>query len=464
MEIVVAMLALSGLVWLAVAMQRANLIAVLLAVLIAGYVVGHNFWNTHLGAAPVTLDRLALFAAVALLAVQWRWSALPPMRITPTDWVVAATVLWLTLSAFWNQADAGVLPEPPLGRLLASYWIPTAIYFLARQVAVDSRTVWQLLAALAALGTYLAITALAESAELWSVVFPRYIADPMLGLHFGRARGPALNSVSLGIYLSVCFWATWFLRPKLSRPLQLVAMAIMVLMAIGVFLTYTRSTWIGFVLSGVVVLAIQLPRSWRLPALGSATAAALIALPFAWNHLMGLEREGSASDARHSVSQRAAFTYVSWQMFKDHPLTGVGFGRFYDQKLPYLSDRSQSFELESIRELHHHNTFLGVLTETGLLGLTGFCALLAGWTRTAWRLVRSSDVQSDDRKLGLLCLAVLAIYISSALFHDLSHLPNEQVVLFLIAGLTVAAECGHAVAATSVRRSAQLSHASLGTA
>ena len=62
--------------------------------------------------------------------------------------------------------------------------------------------------------------------------------------------------------------------------------------------------------------------------------------------------------------------------FAINPVFGVGFGRFYDRKLPYLSDRSQNFELESIRPLHHHNTLLSVLTETGLVGLAAFVAML----------------------------------------------------------------------------------------
>jgi multidrug efflux pump subunit AcrB len=65
-------------------------------------------------------------------------------------------------------------------------------------------------------------------------------------------------------------------------------------------------------------------------------------------------------------------------MFCDHPVFGVGFGRFYDRKLPYLSDRSQNFELESLRPLHHHNTLLSVLTETGLVGLAAFIGLFVG--------------------------------------------------------------------------------------
>lgn len=461
MQIVIAMAAMAAAVWLAATARRASLIALLLAVLMVGYIAGHTFWNVKLGPAPLTLDRLLLLAAAVLFAVQWRLSALPPLRLAPIDWAVAVTVAWLTLSAFINRPAEGVLPEPPLGRLLASYWIPAALYFLARRVPVDGRAVSQLLAALTCLGAYLAITALAESAEQWSFVFPRYIADPALGLHFGRARGPALNSVSLGVYLSICFWATWLLRPHLARPMQLVTLALMVLMAIGVFLTYTRSTWIGLALSGLVMVALQLPRSWRLPALGGAIAATVLIVPFTWSQVVGLKREGSASESRHSVSQRAAFTYVSWQMFKDHPLAGVGFGRFYDQKLPYLADRSQSFELESIRGLHHHNTFLGLLTETGLVGLAGFCAMLLGWGRCAWRLVRSPDVTCDERQMGLLCLATLAVYFPSALFHDLSHLPNEQVVLFLIAGLTVAAECCHGATAALMAPRARVVSAKL---
>jgi len=50
-------------------------------------------------------------------------------------------------------------------------------------------------------------------------------------------------------------------------------------------------------------------------------------------------------------------------------------GRFYDRKMPYLSDRSQEFELESLRPLHHHNTLLSILTETGMIGFAAFALL-----------------------------------------------------------------------------------------
>jgi O-antigen ligase len=105
--------------------------------------------------------------------------------------------------------------------------------------------------------------------------------------------------------------------------------------------------------------------------------------------------------------------------------------------LPYLSDRSQEFELESLRNLHHHNTLLSLLTETGMIGLTAFLALLFAWARGGWSLVRDEGLSRWQRSQGLLMLAVLVTYLSSALFHDLTLLPSQEWILFLAAGLTM---------------------------
>jgi N-acetylglucosaminyldiphosphoundecaprenol N-acetyl-beta-D-mannosaminyltransferase len=124
-------------------------------------------------------------------------------------------------------------------------------------------------------------------------------------------------------------------------------------------------------------------------------------------------------------------------MFRDRPLFGVGFGRFYDRKLPYLSDRAQSFELESIRPLHHHNTLLSVLVETGLVGFAAFAAVLVVWVREAWRLAHIGAQAPWMRAQGILMLALLASYLCSAVFHDLTLVPSQHWLLFAFAGLTV---------------------------
>jgi O-antigen ligase len=211
----------------------------------------------------------------------------------------------------------------------------------------------------------------------------------------------------------------------------------MPVIVLAVFFTYTRSTWIGLVTSGAIVAAFQIPRHLRWPAfwLGGLLGGAVMMA--SWSSVVDLEREGTGQESHHSIDQRESFAYVSWKMFEDNPLFGVGFGRFYDRKLPYLSDRSQDFELESLRPLHHHNTLLSVLTETGIVGIAAFISLLAAWVRMAWSLAR--DVQTSDwqREQGALMLAVLVTYLSSAVFHDLTLLPQQEWLLFLFAGLTL---------------------------
>jgi O-antigen ligase len=402
-------------------------------------VLGYYFWNAHVGPLPLTLDRLLLIGMVAAFVAQWRWGRIERKPLTGTDWLLAAMLVVLTASTIF-AGTPDVLPKQvssPMWRLVMSFLVPATLYWVLRQAPLSHRAWCTWLAVLTGLGVYLSLTAVAEVANAWGLVFPRYIADPKLGIHFGRARGPDLNSASLGVYVTMCLWCAWTLRPQVSRAWQLVLLASIPLMALAVFFTYTRSTWIGLLASAAVVGFLELPRAWRLPLFSLAGLAGMLVAAVAWNDVVGLEREGSAGESHHSVDQRTSFAYVSWQMFRDNPVLGVGFGRFYDRKMPYLSDRSQQFELESLRELHHHNTLLSVLVETGLIGLAAFVAVLVALARNAWQLARDPRIEGWMRSQGVLMLAVLVTYLSSAVFHDLTLLPSQQWLLFAFAGLTM---------------------------
>jgi O-antigen ligase len=439
MPIVVILVLLAGLVWGLIYARVGSLAVGGAALLAIAYVLGYNFWSQHVGPLPLTLDRVVLVGLVAAFVAQWRWGRLESKPLCGSDWLLFLLLAILTASTLLAGKPDVIAPDAftPMWRLVMSFVVPGVLYWIAREAPLSHRA-WKFsLATLAILGIYLALTALAEITQQWSLVFPRYISDPALGIHFGRARGPELNSASLGVYLTVCLWCAWFLSRDVKRGWQFVLLGAVPLMAIGILLTYTRSTWLGLAASAAVVAFVQLPKNWRVPLFSIGALAGMLVAAVLWQDVIGLKREGSASESGHSVDQRTSFTYVSWQMFKDHPVFGVGFGRFYDQKLPYLSDRSQEFELESIRGLHHHNTLLSLLTETGMLGLAAFLALLAAWGRGAWSLVRNAALPRWQRSQGLLMLAVLVTYFSSALFHDLTLLPSQEWVLFLAAGWTM---------------------------
>jgi exopolysaccharide biosynthesis WecB/TagA/CpsF family protein len=439
MPVVFTVLALAAIVWIAICVHRASLAFCCSLLLVASYVLGYEFWHADAGPLPITLDRLILGGILGSFAIQWRLGRLTLRPLSCCDFLLLTTVAFFIVSALISgQAEFSEGATSKWGRLATSLVFPALLYFILRQAPLCRDDWSRLLTLLVVLGCYLSITAFFEIAGLWSLVFPRHIADPNVGIHFGRARGPELNAASLGLQLTACLWCAWILLQNVSRRWQQLVVALsMPLIVLGVFFTYTRSTWLGLAASGLIVAAMQIPRRWRLPTLAAAALIGLVAATLLWGQLIGLKREGSAAEAEHSVDQRTSFAYVSWQMFLDHPIFGVGFGRFYDQKLPYLSDRSQNFELESIRPLHHHNTLLSLLTETGLVGLGLFFSVLTMWAWYALRLASNVNLTKWQRGHGVLMLALVTSYLCSAMFHDLTLLVSPHWLLFAFAGATI---------------------------
>jgi N-acetylglucosaminyldiphosphoundecaprenol N-acetyl-beta-D-mannosaminyltransferase len=438
MPVVAAVFALAAAIWGAICARRGSLLVGCGLLVVVGYALGHEFWNARLGPIPVTLDRMLLVGIIAVFAYQWRYGGLTIRSWIGADYVLAVLVAVLTVSALFSgqpEITDGVTSK--WGRLVTGFLLPALLYAVIRQLDVTRRDWCRLLAALVVLGVYLACTGVFEAKQCWALVFPRYIADPDLGIHFGRARGPELNSVSLGLYITACALCSWTLLNFAGRRVsQLALLLALPVMVGGVFFTFTRSTYIGLAASGLVVAAFYIPREWRGPAMVGTCVLSLVVLVASWSQLLGIKREGTVEDSEHSVSQRQSFAYVSWKMFRDHPILGVGFGRFYDQKLPYLSDRSQNFELESLRPLHHHNTLLSVLTETGLVGLAVFVGLFIAWIRSGWKLAMHAATPWM-RAQGILLLGLITNYLCSAVFHDLTLLASQGLLLFVFAAVTV---------------------------
>ncbi len=438
MQAILTIFALAIAVWALVVARRGSLLVLAGASVILGYTFTHHFWRLGFGPISLTLGRLFVVGLMLMLAWRWRQGKLDWRPLTGCDWLAALFVGYLTLRyIFTAPADQFASSVSPTWRIIASFWIPAALYLAARYSELTERSWKTLLTCLAVLGVYLASTGIAEVFQQWWAVFPQYIADPQLGTHFGRARGPALMSASLGVFLAVSFWAAWFLWARVSRVWQLLLICAMGLMTIGLYFTYTRSCWMGLAAGLAVVPLLHFPRSWRPVLLAGmllvGTAGALVA----GDNLINMGRDDSDGSAGHSVYQRLSFLHVSLRMFADNPITGCGFGRFYDRKMPYLSERTQQIELESIRKLDHHNTYLSLLTETGLIGFSLFVGMLAAWGRLAWNLARDATAENWMRAQGLFGLATLFVYMVNAMFHDLTLNAHEHWLLCLVIGTTV---------------------------
>jgi O-antigen ligase len=152
--------------------------------------------------------------------------------------------------------------------------------------------------------------------------------------------------------------------------------------------------------------------------------------------LVSMQRETSGAVTRESTYMRASFAYVSWQMFKDHPLGGVGFGQYPRASTYYLSDRDTGLHLEAIRGYVHHNSFLSVLVELGIVGLVLYVMILIDWTHSGVLLWKDRGAPDWMRAHALFMLAALAPFFCQLLFRDVSFSLQESALVFLLAGVT----------------------------
>jgi O-antigen ligase len=248
-----------------------------------------------------------------------------------------------------------------------------------------------------------------------------------------------VQAVSYGLFLGITMLAGYLWRNRWSRLGQMLWLAVIGIELAALACTYTRSVWIGTALAILITLALTLRGIWRPIVLGGLVSSALVISVIQLDSLANLQREGSATEAGTSADMRACFAYVSWQMFLDRPILGFGFGQFYREKQTYLSDHSTPLQLELIRDFIHHNTYLSLLTETGIVGLGLYLAILIGWARRGWRLTRG-DNPAWVRAHGILFLGALATYAVQMLFHEVSYTTLDNSLLFFLAGIAVGLE------------------------
>ena len=431
-------LLLALLVWAVAFIQWGSLRLGCLAVLFSAVCLGRDFLQINLGPLPLSIDRLFLALLLVAYFVQRSFGKTTPKRLLVADYLLLSLIIWLAISTFTHDFTRQFgRTAPSTWRLLAGYLMPFVVYWIARQVDWNREHIATLQRSLVCFGIYLAVTGMFEVTKQWGLVFPRYIADPTMGIHFGRARGPMLTSINYGVYLGVCLLAAWFYFQERSLVHQIGRISLVCMFLVGIYLSYTRSVWLGVMLAGFVVSAMTLQGRVRALAVGFGVAVVLVVWSVKGAQIVSLEREYSGQASARSAESRASFAYISMKMFQDKPLCGFGFGQFPIEKLRYLTDRNTDLNLEHTRTFVSHNTVLTLLVEVGIVGLGLFVTLVMAWGRMAIELWLRPDLPSWVRRHAVWFVAALGIWSCQLLLHEVTYKPEVNMLIFLLAGLTV---------------------------
>lgn len=326
--------------------------------------------NWGLLGSPLPLDRVCLLLTFATLALKKPLGMKFRLRLAPIHGAMLLALVYVIGSAV---TSGSITTHDGSFALLDRFGlVPFVCFAIAPVVFPSARERSILLIVLTLTGAYLGLTALFEVLHVNALIIPKYILNPNVGIHEGRARGPFVEAGANGMAMSVCAVAAVLLMTRVSAVRwRIICGGVTVLCCAGILLTLTRGVWLGAAVGGAFALAFYRPlRKFVFPAAligGTVVTIALAVIP-------SLER---------SVQQRTSSDLTLWDRYnlnnaavniaESYPLFGVGwqgFGSHADR----FYQLGKTYPLVTSTVVH--NLILSNLAELGLVGLTLWLAVL----------------------------------------------------------------------------------------
>ena len=313
------------------------------------------------------LDRVALGVLVAVWAGR-RLLLRQPIRIPPPVWPLAGLV-GLSLIALLHHPFSA-----PAWSVLGAQWIVPLVFLqIAGDVFSNESSIRKLEWFSIVLLLYLSAISVFALLGWKALIFPRFILDEGLGIHFDRARGPFLQAVANGLCLTVLALVALHSYQR-GRLRGLLALSLAGLVPIAVLATKTRAVWLSAILSLAVLAFLRFDRRLRRVAVFLLIiAAGALAANGLWR--VGSGEMNTRLGERSPVEFRAEMYRAGWQMFLEKPLFGWG----GDAEIqPEIAKRVSNFRPEYFI---FHNTYLEIAVRYGVVGVS-----LYGWL--LWSLLR----------------------------------------------------------------------------
>ena len=161
-----------------------------------------------------------------------------------------------------------------------------------------------------------------------------------------------------------CFLLDW----KQDRKTLFVTIMFFLIGFTGLLLNGTRGAWLALAVS-LPLVAVLYDHSIK-KILFLVIFAVGTSLVFFNSPQLQNRAESITSTTMQSNTERLLMWESAYEMFKDHPVFGVGIGQYASK---YLNEYKSPEAKE--KQNHCHNNFLQMLAENGVAGFIGFCLL-----------------------------------------------------------------------------------------
>ncbi len=249
--------------------------------------------------------------------------------------------------------------------------------------------------------------------------------EGMMGRIYSTLDNPN-NYAEVLIMLLPFYAAVLFYSKGIVKKLLFLALAVPSLVAL--FLTGSRSSWIGFAIA--ILVFSFLKNKAIVPVL---IIAGILAFPFLPQSISRRALTLLNPMADDSIMYRISIYKTIWPLFKDYWVTGLGLGNEIFQKLG-----QNLYQYTKQAPIHSHNVFLQVWFETGVVGALAFIGYIFGMIKKAVKSIKRTTDPVIANMLVAGAASIAGILVVS-LFEYVWFYPRVMLIFWAIAGFVAAA-------------------------
>jgi O-antigen ligase len=200
-----------------------------------------------------------------------------------------------------------------------------------------------------------------------------------------------------------------------------------IILLLNLVLTFTRGSWLAFMVG--LFIFIMLYR-WKLVVLAAAVMPLGLFIPGVSGRLASIFDTNS-----WTIVERFRLWKTGYLMFKDHPIIGVGNGNYlsrYNEYIKRYPELDIGWEKFSV-----HNSYLKVLSETGILGFAPFILVVFFFVKEIIHIWKNGR-NDISKNIALAFLCSIASYLFQNISNNLFFIPQVNALYWIIGGIIIA--------------------------
>ena len=381
-----------------------------------------------------------LFGLMILLSAFQIKKAFLPQYIwrSPLIWAIVIYILWMLLSALTSSH-----PIVSFKFILARLWFIVPVLFFGTYFFQKRSNrisfIWLFIVATVIVIIY---TLIHHSFYGFGEKEGHWVMSPFFKDHtiYG-----AIVALILPLAVGLHFY-------KKHNPLvQMTLISLIVIILIGLVLSYTRAAWLSVLGSVGLALVLYYKISWK--PIAVLAGAGLIVVLIRWDQIqMELERnkyehtteafdERLQSAANISTDASNLERINRWScaiaMFKERPIMGYGPGTYAFEYAPFQRPENLTIISTNFGDMGNaHSEYLGALAETGFIGMLSLIGVVAAIFFTGITLYhRLSKENKEDRIIVLSTIMALSTYFIHAFLNNYLDTDKAAVPIWSICAM-----------------------------